>query len=105
MHGVRILHKRGRSSLVETDITQPNQKKCKTEEWDQHNFYSKNYILNIIYYWNTNNKHANFLEHRTNVVSIHGDGLVRRKKWLYVEQDHHHTATCPWTHWTDAQKQ
>ena len=29
---VRILHKRGRSSLVETDITQPNQKKCKTEE-------------------------------------------------------------------------
>lgn len=29
---VRILHKRGRSSLVETDITQPNQKKYKTEE-------------------------------------------------------------------------
>jgi len=29
---VRILHKRGRSSLVETDITQPTQKKCKTEE-------------------------------------------------------------------------
>tara|TARA_B110000091_G_scaffold177776_1_gene193219 strand:+ start:9324 stop:12335 length:3012 start_codon:yes stop_codon:yes gene_type:complete len=29
---VRILHKRGRSSLVETDITQPNQKKRKTEE-------------------------------------------------------------------------